>query len=406
MKKLHSIGIIGAFALSVAALMCLILAAIGGNIPLVCVAAVGLVAFLALAGWSLVRRSKADDYLLYDRATGAYQEDPEQAVRDDVEKHVWLNIARTVLKDWRLYLMLVPMILVFLFWRYFPLYELLGAFKVQDNNLEVSEQLYAGFSYFKMLFAGSDSSAIEFWRAFRNTFLLSFYGLLFGFPMPIIIALFFNEIRSNIARSVYQVITYLPKFISTVVMTTLITMLVRKPVVDFGIDMGIISRMLVSLGLITEEVGQQGLLYNPGFFRAIYQISGIWETAGYDSIVFFAAIIAISPTSYEAAQIDGAGKMAQMRYVVLPSILSTVVIMLITRIGSLLNIGYEKVLLLYNVDTYMTADVVSTFAQRYGIQNGLIGLSTAAEMLNNVIGMLLVIGANTIARKASDVSLY
>ena len=406
MKKLHSIGIIGAFALSVAALMCLILAAIGGNIPLVCVAAVGLVAFLALAGWSFVRRSKADDYLLYDRATGAYQEDPEQAVRDDVEKNVWLNIARTVLKDWRLYLMLVPMILVFLFWRYFPLYELLGAFKVQDNNLEVSEQLYAGFSYFKMLFAGSDSSAIEFWRAFRNTFLLSFYGLLFGFPMPIIIALFFNEIRSNIARSVYQVITYLPKFISTVVMTTLITMLVRKPVVDFGIDMGIISRMLVSLGLITEEVGQQGLLYNPGFFRAIYQISGIWETAGYDSIVFFAAIIAISPTSYEAAQIDGAGKMAQMRYVVLPSILSTVVIMLITRIGSLLNIGYEKVLLLYNVDTYMTADVVSTFAQRYGIQNGLIGLSTAAEMLNNVIGMLLVIGANTIARKASDVSLY
>ena len=406
MKKLHSIGIIGAFALSVAALMCLILAAIGGNIPLVCVAAVGLVAFLTLAGWSFVRRSKADDYLLYDRATGAYQEDPEQAVRDDVEKHVWLNIARTVLKDWRLYLMLVPMILVFLFWRYFPLYELLGAFKVQDNNLEVSEQLYAGFSYFKMLFAGSDSSAIEFWRAFRNTFLLSFYGLLFGFPMPIIIALFFNEIRSNIARSVYQVITYLPKFISTVVMTTLITMLVRKPVVDFGIDMGIISRMLVSLGLITEEVGQQGLLYNPGFFRAIYQISGIWETAGYDSIVFFAAIIAISPTSYEAAQIDGAGKMAQMRYVVLPSILSTVVIMLITRIGSLLNIGYEKVLLLYNVDTYMTADVVSTFAQRYGIQNGLIGLSTAAEMLNNVIGMLLVIGANTIARKASDVSLY
>ena len=149
-----------------------------------------------------------------------------------------------------------------------------------------------------------------------------------------------------------------------------------------------------------------GLLNNPGYFRAIYQISGIWETAGYDSIVFFAAIIAISPTSYEAAQIDGAGKMAQMRYVVLPSILSTVVIMLITRIGSLLNVGYEKVLLLYNINTHVTADVVSTFAQRYGIRAGQIGVSTAAEMLNNVVGMLLVIGANTIARKASDVSLY
>ena len=349
---------------------------------------------------------KAADYLVIDPKTGKYVEDAEQVVRDEVEKNHWRNVGLTILKDWRLYLMLVPMLLVFLFWRYFPMYELLGAFKVNDNNLPVSDQLYAGFSYFKMLFAGSDSSAIEFWRAFRNTFLLSFYGLLFGFPMPIIIALFFNEIRSNIARSVYQVITYLPKFISTVVMTTLIAMLVRQPVTDFGIDMGIISRMLVNLGLITEQTGTRGLLNDPGFFRAIYQISGIWETAGYDSIVFFAAIIAISPTSYEAAQIDGAGKMAQMRFVVLPSILSTVVIMLITRIGSLLNVGYEKVLLLYNYNTYITADVVSTFAQRYGIQNGLIGLSTAAEMLNNVVGMLLVIGANTIARKAADVSLY
>ena len=352
-------------------------------------------------------RFKPDDYLVYDEATGKYREDAEQAVRDDVEKHTWLNIARTVIKDWRLYLMLVPMLLVFLFWRYFPMYELLGAFKVNDANLEVSDQLYAGFSYFKQLFAGREGMSLEFWRAFRNTFLLSFDGLCFGFPMPIIIALFFNEIRSNVARSIYQVITYLPKFISTVVITTLIAMLVRQPIQNLGVEMGILSQLLANLGLITEEVGKAGLLNDPGYFRAIYQISGIWETAGYDSIVFFAAIIAISPTSYEAAQIDGAGKMAQMRYVVLPSILSTIVIMLITRIGSLLNVGYEKVLLLYNYNTYVTAEVVSTFAQRYGLgPTGMLGISTAAEMLNNVVGMLLVIGANTIARKASDVSLY
>ena len=159
--------------------------------------------------------------------------------------------------------------------------------------------------------------------------------------------------------------------------------------------------------LVTEEVANAGLLNKPEFFRTIYQISGIWEGAGYDSIVYFAAIIAISPTSYEAAQIDGANKMAQMRYVVLPAILSTVVIMLITRIGSLLQIGYEKVLLLYNPNTYVTADVVSTFAQRYGLgSSSAQGLASAAEMMSNVIGMLLVIGANTIARKASDVSLY
>ena len=348
----------------------------------------------------------ASDYLVYDEVTGKYHEDPEQAVRDDVEKHYWLNVGRTILKDWRLYLMLIPMLLVFLFWRYFPMYELLGAFKVNDSTLDVADQLYAGFSYFKMLFSGESSLSLDFWRAFRNTFLLSFYGLCFGFPMPIIIALFFNEIKSNIARSIYQVATYLPKFMSTVVITSLVVLLVRKP--SPFMEAGVISQLLLQLGLISPEIVEEGLLYQPEFFRAIYQISGIWETAGYDSIVFFAAIIAISPTSYEAAQIDGAGKMAQMRYVVLPSILSTIVIMLITRIGSLLNVGYEKVLLLTNEGNIETAEVVSTYAQRYGLSEGSSdpGIASAAEMLNNVIGMLLVIGANTVAKKASDVSLY
>lgn len=350
---------------------------------------------------------KATDYLVYDEKTGKYREDPEQIVRDDVEKHYWKHVGLTVLKDWRLYLMLVPMVLVFFFWRYMPMYELLGSFKIYDAVKDVSEQFYSGFSYFRTLFAGDSSMSLDFWRAFRNTFLLSFYGLCFGFPMPIIIALFFNEIKSNIARSVYQVLTYLPKFMSTVVMTSLITMLLRPASPIAGIEHGVISSLLVNLGAITPEVADAGLLHSPEFFRAIYQISGIWETAGYDSIVFFAAIIAISPTSYEAAQIDGANKWAQMRYVVLPSILSTVVIMLITRIGSLLNVGYEKVLLLYNKDTYMTADVVSTFAKELGLgSSNLIGIASAAEMLNNVVGMLLVIGANSIARKASDVSLY
>ncbi len=351
-----------------------------------------------------MKKSIASDYLIFDEKTGTYREDPEQAVRDDVEKHQWSGVLRIIIRDWRLYLMLVPMILVFLFWRYFPMYELLGCFKVTDEVKPVAEQFYKGFSNFKLLLSGNSSMSTDFWRAMRNTFLLSFYGLCFGFPMPIIIALFFNEIRSNIARSFYQVLTYLPKFMSTVVMTTLVTMLVKQG--SITTNMGILSQFLVRLGLITEEVGYAGLLNAPRFFRAIYQISGIWEGAGYDSIVFFAAIIAISPTSYEAAQIDGAGKMAQMRYVVLPSILSTIVIMLISRIGSLLNVGYEKVLLLYNKETYITADVVSTFAQRYGIQGSLKGIASAAEMMNNVVGMLLVISANTIARKASDVSLY
>ncbi len=349
-------------------------------------------------------RAKGADYLIYSEEDHKYHMDPEQAVRDDVEKHYWLHVVRTIIKDWRLYLMLLPMILVFLFWRYFPMYELLGCFKRYEEVTPVADRLFTGFSYFKTLLVGTDSLSTDFWRAMRNTFLLSFYGLLFGFPMPIILALFFNEVRSDIARSVFQVLTYLPKFMSTVIMTSLTIMLVKGSSLTNG--MGIISQLLVSLGWVSSEVANAGLLNQPQLFRAIYQITGIWEGAGYDSIVFFAAIISISPTSYEAAQIDGAGKMAQMRYVVLPSILSTVVIMLITRIGHLLSVGYEKVLLLYNTNTYVTADVVSTFAQRQGILSNAKGIASAAEMMNNIIGMLLVIGANTIARKASNTSLY
>jgi len=353
----------------------------------------------------------AGDYLVLDEATGQWKEDPEQAVRDDVEKHYWLHVGRTILKDWRLYLMLLPTLLVFLFWRYMPMYELLGCFKVDDVVKPVADQYFMGFSNFKALLLGTgtfQTLSTDFWRAMRNTFLLSFYGLLFGFPMPILLALFFNEVKSDLLRSGMQVFTYLPKFMSTVVMTSLVIMLIRQGSTATGAPPGIVSQALVGLGLISQETAQNGLLNNPAYFRAIYQLSGIWETAGYDSIVFFAAIIAISPTSYEAAQIDGANKWAQMRYVVLPSILSTIVIMLITRIGSMLSIGYEKVLLLNEGNTaiYQTSEVVSTFSWRIKTTQDQSGLASAAEMMNNVVGMLLVIGANTIARKASNVSLY
>ncbi len=365
-------------------------------------------------------KGQATDYLIFDQESGKWREDPEQAVRDDVEKHYWLNVGRTVLKDWRLYVMLVPMLAVFLLWRYLPMYELLQCFKMDATEaVPVSQQPYLGFSNFRALLMGTGTNldlSREFWQALRNTFLLSFYGLLFGFPMPIILALFFNEIRSNGTRSVLQVLTYLPKFMSTVIMTSLVVMLVKASTSGGGIESspGVISQLLEKLGLISRDAAKAGLLRNAKYFRAIYQVSGIWETAGYDSIVFFAAIIAISPTSYEAAQIDGANKWAQMRYVVLPSILSTIVIMLITRIGSMLSIGYEKIVLLTNEmdpgngDVLTTAQVVSTFSWVKGkkLDPAMPGVASAAEMLNNVVGMLLVIGANTIARKASNVSLY
>lgn len=327
-------------------------------------------------------------------------------IRDDLEKNYWKNTFRRISKDWRLYIMLVPLLLVFLLWRYLPLYELITAFKMDDATKTVINRDFVGFHNFNSLISGVDSTG--FWQAFRNTFLLSFYGLLFGFPFPIILALFFSEIKSDTYRSILQVASYLPRFVSTVVITTLIYMLVSGGS-SFS-EPGILAQFFVKLGWLPPENASVGMLYLPQYFRSIYQVSNIWEMAGYGSIVYFAAIIGISPTSYEAARIDGASKMAQIKHVVLPSILSTITIMLIIRIGELLTIGYEKVLLLYNSYTYSTADVVSTYVfQRAGIQAGSTpnqSLASAADMINAVTSMLLVIGANMISRRVSETSLY
>ena len=352
---------------------------------------------------------KCDDFLEFDEATGTYSMPAEQQVRDEAEKTHWKEVGFTLLKDWRLYLMLVPMLLVYLLWRYMPMTELLTAFK--DSNTFGAGQdssLYDwyGLTNFEEIFFGSQASA--FWAAFRNTFIIAFYGLLFGFPFPIILALFFNEVRSNLTRSILQVCVYLPKFMSTVIITTLAIVLFKGPTTDS--EMGILSKLMLTLfpsSELEQAVNTQGgLVFTNNYFRALFQITGIWEHGGYDSIVFFAAVISVSPTSYEAAQIDGAGKMQQMRYVVLPSILSTVVIMLIMKVGTLLSVGYEKVYLMTSATNYEAGQIVATLSN-YWLENGVSqSYGIAAEMTNNLIGMILVIGANAIARKATDVSLY
>ncbi len=362
---------------------------------------------------------KCDDFLTYDEATGTYSVSPDQQVRDEVEKTRWKEIAFKILTDWRLYLMLVPMLFVYFFWRYMPMTELTAVFKDYFSNTSdpAAGNWYGLENFIYVYFNGGAQITQEFWMSFRNTFILAFYGLLFGFPFPIILALFFNEIRSNIVRSVAQVCVYLPKFMSIVVISTLAITL-------FGTNsstgaQGVVARLLVSicgedssLGQAAANITQEGsgLIYSARYFRALYIVTDLWEHAGYDSIVFFAAIIAVSPTSYEAAQIDGAGKMQQMRYVVIPSILSTVVIMLIMKIGSLLNVSYEKIFLFSTsggaeaapMANYQSAYVVSVWANS---QTNTVA-AMAGEMTNNLIGMILVIGANIVSRKATDVSLY
>lgn len=322
-----------------------------------------------------------------------------------LERAKWKNVAKTLVKDWRLYLLLVPMLVFIILFKYMPIYGVLQGFKEYDsaeNNIMNSD--WQGISNLLQIFRGGTVETQEFWRAFRNTFVNSMYGLIFGFPIPIILALFFTEIKNGAIRSVVQVLTYLPKFMSTIV-TAAIIIVWTGPATKSGgtvYEAGIVTRFCAKVHLVASENVNTRLI--PRLFRPIYQISGIWEAAGYGSIVYFAAALGVSPTNYEAAKVDGASKMQQIRYVTLPGMTSTLAIMLILRIGKILSVGYEKILLLYDNNTKETADVISTWV--YDKKETYTSMAVVAGLLESIIAMILVIGANTISKRVSQTSLF
>lgn len=310
--------------------------------------------------------------------------------------HAYYN---TIKRDWALYVLLIPIVAFFVLWQYKPMAGILVAFKKYKVLDGVFGSEFAGFYYVKELMFGSAS--MEFWRAFRNTFMINVYGILFGFPIPIILALLFSEIKNVAYRSMTQTFSYLPKFISEVIITTLIAMLVSN---SHG-QVGLVTQVLQFIGMIPQDAK---LLYEPGYFRAIYIVSDIWVGAGYGSIVYFAAIMGIPPSNYEAARVDGASKFDQIKYITLPGIGSTITIMLILRIGRMLAVGFEKVFLLYNENIYETADVLQTFVYRIGMGENAVNpsIATAAGLFNSLVAMSLVLAANYISRKISETSLF
>jgi putative aldouronate transport system permease protein len=323
-----------------------------------------------------------------------------------LEKTRWHRFGKQIAKNWQVYVMLIPVILFFYLFRYRPIGGILVAFKNYDNYAEtIGNADFYGLYAFKYIMFGPQAD--RFWQAFRNTFTLSTYGLFFGFPIPIILALFFSEIRNEKYRSFTQIISYLPRFISTVVITSIIALMLSSG--NISQSPGILNAMFVRLGWI--EAGTP-MLSEPQYFRAIYIISDIWSGAGYGSIVYFAAIMAISPTNYEAAKIDGANKLDQIRYVTLPGMAPTLTIMLILRVGQMLNIGYEKVILLTGDrgnEVLKTAEVLSTYVLSLGgLTTGAsqINFAAAADVFNSFIAMFLVLGANFISRKVSETSLF
>lgn len=306
-------------------------------------------------------------------------------------------IFRKLKQDYVLYIFIGILILWYIIFQYLPMGGLLLAFKDYDPSRGIMGSDFIGASKFYDLMFGNFAS--QFWRAFRNTFQISIYNLIFGFPFPIILAIFFSEIGNDIYRKIVQTASYLPHFISEVTITGLVIFLVYKSTTSTGV----IANMLYVLKLIPKDVK---ILDSPEYFKPLYIITGLWKESGYSSIVYFAAVMGVSPVMYEALKVDGGSKLQEVRYVTLPSIAPMITVMLIMKIGRMLNVGYERIILLYNTKTYETADVISSFVYRIGVENGNTSLGTASGMFNAILGFVLVIGANFIGRKVSNTSLW
>ncbi len=316
---------------------------------------------------------------------------------DDAEQNKFLKYTLIILKDYRLYLLLLPILIWYGLWFYKPLAGLLIAFKNYQPNLGVWDSDFVGFANFSSLISGP--FAPQFWRAFRNTFVISLYGFIFGFPIPILLAIFFSEISNSGLRNITQTASYLPHFLSEVTITGLVLTLLFNGEVTTGV----IAQFLIDLGIID---GTTKIMQNADYFRPIFIMTGIWKEAGYSSIVYFAAIMGISPVLYEAIKVDGGNKLQEIRFVTFPGIAPTLTIMIVLRIGQMLAVGYERVILLYNANTYETADVLSTFVLRIGLEGGNQSMGAAAGMFEALIGFALVVGANFISREISDNSLW
>lgn len=284
--------------------------------------------------------------------------------------------------------MALPVIAYYLLFHYGPMYGLQIAFKDFSIAKGIMASKWIGFDHFESFFHG-----IYFWRLIRNTLLLNLYELLFGFPAAIILALLLNEIRGVLFKRFVQTVSYLPHFISIVV--------VAGMMVDF----------LSRTGLINQVIGVFGIepidfLKEEGWFRFLYVSSGIWQGVGWGSIIYLAAMASIDPTLYEAARMDGASRWKQTLHVTLPGIAPTIVILFILNMGNLLTVGSEKVLLLYNPLTYETADVISTYVYRKGIMEASYDFTAAVGLFNSVVSFILIVSANSIIKRLSENKLW
>lgn len=311
----------------------------------------------------------------------------QQSVDRLVHKSIKLNSTHTLkqIKAHKFYYLLIaPGVIYFFIFHYLPMFGIIVAFKDVSPFEGISgiiHNSWVGFKHFERFF-----SSIYFWNVLGNTLIISFYKLLFGFPAPIILALMINEVRLRWFKKSVQTISYLPHFISAVVVTGMIQQLLTT-------NGGLVNELIKWLG------GEaQNFLGSTSHFRSVLVASDVWQGMGWGSILYLAAMTGIDPQLYEAAKIDGAGKRRQIWHITLPGIVPVIVILLIYNIGGLLNAGFEQILLLYSPAVYQVADIIDTYVYREGLTGMQYSYSAAVGLFKNVLALLLILGANYTAR--------
>ncbi|MEJ9221290.1 ABC transporter permease subunit [Paenibacillus glucanolyticus] len=306
--------------------------------------------------------------------------------KTDFLSHSFMN---RVIKGRYLLLMFLPCLLYYLIFKYLPMFGVVISFQNYNLFKGIWESDWVGFKNYLMFFKNPDFLII-----IRNTFLLGLYNLIFGFPAPIILAILLNEVTKGVFKRFVQTVSYLPHFISNVVVAGMVVMFLSP-------STGMINSFIEWLGF--EPIN---FLMKPDYFRSIYVISDIWQHVGWETIIYLAALTAIDPQLYEAAKIDGANRWKQMLNVTLPGMAPTIIILLILHVGRVLEVGFEKVFLLYNPATYETADVIGTYVYRTGIIGGNYSYATAIDLFTGLISLILVYGTNLLSRKVSETSLW
>ena len=302
------------------------------------------------------------------------------------------SLAMVLVKDFKQnkykYLLILPVVVYFILFSYKPIYGLAIAFQDFRPNLGIARSTWVGFRHFENFFRDP-----FFFRLIRNTLSISLLNIIFGFPAPIILAILLNEIKNIYFKRTIQTITYMPYFISMVVIAGLIR--------NYSTQSGIFAQIAVFFG----GTGRNYLM-SPQYFYPIHVISEIWQNIGWNSIIYLAAITGIDQEQYEAAIIDGAGRFRRIISVTIPNLLPIIMVLFILRMGGILSVGFEKIILLYNPNIYVVADVISTFVYRRGIQDGAFSYASAVGLFNSVVNIIFLVAANTLSRKLTQLSLY